>query len=298
MRFGPRRAVILAAALVLGFAARGDGSAVFVSRLVWTDAARGFGGWSGLDFTDAGRSFVAISDRGRLLRGRLLRDGAGNLAGVEAGEMERLGDAPEGAFDGETRDAEGLALGPDGRVYVSFERIHRVLDYGTDGVGAAARLPTHLHFIGLRPNKGLEALAIGPDGALYTLPEQPSSAGGTFPVLRFDGTDWQVIAQLDDRGDGFVPVGADFGPDGRFYLLERKVAPFSGFATRVRRFELSAAGLAGETLLLRTFAGTHDNLEGLAVWQDPAGQIRLTMIADDNFNFFQKTEFVEYLVPN
>jgi hypothetical protein len=49
-------------------------------------------------------------------------------------------------------------------------------------------------------------------------------------------------------------------------------------------------------VLLRSAAGTHDNLEGLAVWRDVGGHIRLTMISDDNFRFFQKTEFVEYVV--
>ena len=41
----------------------------------------------------------------------------------------------------------------------------------------------------------------------------------------------------------------------------------------------------------------HDNLEGLAVWRDDSGAIRLTMISDDNFNLLQRTELVEYAVP-
>lgn len=41
--------------------------------------------------------------------------------------------------------------------------------------------------------------------------------------------------------------------------------------------------------------GRHDNLEGLSVWRDAQG-LRLTMVSDDNFMFFQRTEFVEYRV--
>ena len=41
----------------------------------------------------------------------------------------------------------------------------------------------------------------------------------------------------------------------------------------------------------------HDNLEGLAVTRAATGQIRLTMISDDNFNPFQRSEIVEYLLP-
>ena len=33
------------------------------------------------------------------------------------------------------------------------------------------------------------------------------------------------------------------------------------------------------------------------MWRDEAGAIRLTMISDDNFNFFQRTQLVEYTVP-
>jgi hypothetical protein len=42
----------------------------------------------------------------------------------------------------------------------------------------------------------------------------------------------------------------------------------------------------------------HGNLEGLAVWQDALGTIRLTMLSDDNFNSFQRSEFVEYRVAD
>ena len=43
-------------------------------------------------------------------------------------------------------------------------------------------------------------------------------------------------------------------------------------------------------------AGEHDNLEGIAVWRDRNGDIRITMISDDNYRAFQRTEFVEYRV--
>jgi hypothetical protein len=44
--------------------------------------------------------------------------------------------------------------------------------------------------------------------------------------------------------------------------------------------------------------GVQDNLEGLSVWRDIAGQIRLTLISDDNFRLLQRTEIVEYVLPN
>ena len=296
MRFRPGRALILfAAALVLGFAGRSEGRATFVSRIVWTMDAPGFGGWSGLDVTDDGRGFVAISDRGRITAGTFRRDGAGRLAGARAGEIHRLGDSARGFFRGDPRDAEGLAVAPDGRVFVAFEAVNRVLAYADARGREATVLPLHLDFIGLIPNTSLEALAIDASGALYTLPEAVVT-GGPFPVYRFDGQSWDRFGAVRDRGDGFAPVGADIGPDGRFYLLERRYVERTGFATRVRRYDLTETGLANETDLLVTRTGTHDNLEGLAVWRDKSGRMRLTMVADDNFGRWQHSEIVEYLV--
>ncbi len=315
MRLRARRALILLTALVLGFAARSDGEAVFLSRVVWSEDQPMFGGWSGLEVTPDGAGFTAVSDRGRIVTGRFRRT-AGRIAAIEAGPLHRLGDTADGWFRNDIRDAEGLAIGPGGRVFVAFEVVRRVLAYGDTAAAQAVRLPLHRDFIGLGSNEGLEALAIDAGGALYTLPERVfngadgTTAGGPFPVYRFDGG-WTLFGHIPGRG-GFLPVGADIGPEGRFYLLERRLWPHVGFATRVRRFELRPDGgrpdgrrpdgrqqdaLAGETTLLTTRPGTHDNLEGLAIWRDTAGRLRLTMLADDNFGRFQKTEFVEYLLP-
>ena len=94
-----------------------------------------------------------------------------------------------------------------------------------------------------------------------------------------------------------MPTGADFGPAGRLYLLERGFVGL-GFYSRIRAFTLNAGGtkILSESLLLTTPVGTHDNMEGLSVWEDDQGRIRLTMISDDNFRFFQKTEMAEYVL--
>lgn len=78
-------------------------------------------------------------------------------------------------------------------------------------------------------------------------------------------------------------------------MLERLFTGY-GFSSRVRRFDVSDNGLTNETMLIDTPALRHDNLEGLAVWQDASGAIRLTMISDDNEFALQRTEIVEYRV--
>lgn len=90
-------------------------------------------------------------------------------------------------------------------------------------------------------------------------------------------------------------MGADFDTEGNLYLLERAFTGF-GFKSRVRRFFLDDDAVTAEETLLETAILQHDNLEGLSVWKDADGDIRLTMISDDNFNDFQRTEFVEYRV--
>ncbi|MGB7262337.1 MAG: hypothetical protein WBC68_09710 [Albidovulum sp.] len=37
-------------------------------------------------------------------------------------------------------------------------------------------------------------------------------------------------------------------------------------------------------------------MEGLAVWRDTQGDIRLTMVSDNNFVLFRPTEIVDYRI--
>ncbi len=137
----------------------------------------------------------------------------------------------------------------------------------------------------MQRNSSLEALAIDGNGWLYTLPERSGAEDAPFPVWRFRNGKWDQPFDLPRRG-AFLPVGADFGPDGKIYMLERRFSGILGFASRVRRLTLGPDGVIDEQTVLESPTGRHDNLEGLAVWRDQAGAIRLTMISDDNFRFF------------
>lgn len=248
----------------------------------------GFGGFSGLELSEDGTRFVAVGDNGRFLRGQITRvDG-------RAVQAKRLELTPmRGALPGPLRkgqgDAEGLALAPDGRLYVSYEGETRVWAY--DGPGAAPQiLPRHPDFARMPGNGGLEALAMARDGSLFTLAEHSGRRDWPIPLYRLAGSQWQVVTMVERRAP-FVPVGADFGPDGYLYMLERAFGGPLGFASRIRRFNLTSGQ---EETLLQTAYGRHDNLEGLSVWRDGAGLIRLSMISDDNFIALQRSELVEY----
>jgi len=294
----PRRAL---SALVLGLGlgvapALADGPrAVFLQSYVWSDPDPAFGGFSGLDLSDAGSDFVVLSDRATIWRGRFKRDSSGNITKIETGGPVELHDSTGKLLTQRTGDSEGLALAPDGSVYISFEGYARLAHYPTDG-GPAEKLPRPKDFNRLQPNSSLEALAIAPDGTLYTMPERSGSLRTPFPVWRYRDGAWTQPFAIPRDGD-WLPVGADFGPDGRFYLLERDFWGLFGFLTRVRVFDITGDTVTGGEVLVQTGAGRHDNLEGIAVWRDDSGAIRLTMVSDDNFRLLQRTEIVEYRLP-
>ncbi|MDT8857481.1 esterase-like activity of phytase family protein [Paracoccaceae bacterium Fryx2] len=263
---------------------------------VWHSSADRFGGFSAIEVMADGSRFVALSDRGAWTEGRLIRDAQGRIASVEAAPMRLLKGREEAPIAAARSDSEGLAIAPDGTAYISFEGVARVLRYASLS-GSAENLPTPTGFARFQRNSALEALAIDAQGSLYTLPERSGGDGQPFPVYRFRNGNWDQPFTIPRVGS-FLPVAADFGPDGRLYLLERQFRGLMGFASRVRRFTLGPQGIAAEELLLETPAGRHQNLEGLSVWRDAAGALRLTMIADDNFSLFLRTELVEYRVTD
>lgn len=279
-----RLPVVLAALLAAGPALA---DAEYLGRYVWSGDWPGFGGWSGIEVADDGAAFVAVSDRAALVQGRLLRDGSGRVSGVEVTDRAPITDVDGNAMRTARGDSEGIALAPDGTLYISFEGVTRVrVQQGLHG--EPSLLPDHPDFAGMQANAALESIAIGPDGAIYTMPERSGRAERPFPVYRFRNGAWDVPFSIPRRG-AFLISGADIGPDGRLYILERDFAGV-GFRSRVRSFDLTGGD---ERTELQSGVGQFDNLEGIAVWQDAQG-IRLTMISDDNQNWFQETEIVEY----
>jgi hypothetical protein len=252
----------------------------------WTEDWAGFGGFSAIEVSEDGQEFLALSDRALLVEGRLQREG-GVVTGVTVTDRAQVLDLDGTVMPMPRGDSEGLALARAGRIFLSFEGVARV--WVQDGLQGPPRgLPRADGFAGLPRNGALESLAIAPDGSIWTIPERSGRADLPFEVFRFADRAWTVAWALPRRGS-FLPAGADFGPDGRLYLLERDFTGW-GFRSRIRRF---APDGSGEEVVLETATGVHDNLEGISVWQDADG-LRITMISDDNFRFLQQTQIVEY----
>lgn len=268
----------------------------YVSTYVWTMGEADFGGYSGIELSDDGLGFTVLSDRATIRWGTIERDDAGRITAMESAGKARLRDNKgQPLKPGLLGDSEGLAIAPDGTIYVSFEGRIRVSRYESPDK-ASEVLPVAPAFRKMQRNSALESLAIGKDGTLYTMPERSGALDRPFPVYSFRNGEWDQPFSIPRNGN-WLPVGSDFGPDGKFYLLERDFRGLLGFLSRVRRFDLTEDGFVNEQVLLQSRPLQYDNLEGIAVWRDSQG-IRLTMIADDNFSFFQRTELVEYRIRN
>ena len=239
---------------------------------------------------DGGETFVAIGDNAQVLDGRFQREN-GRLTGVVRAPIGALQDVDGVAFFRKPQntlgDSEGLAL-IDGGYAISFERDHRVMIYRDGAVPKRVELPRDIQSAG--ENGGVEALAVDAMGRLIAIPDTRTGRANGFPVWRQTTTGWEVLGEIA-RTQGFAPVGADIGPRGRLFVLERAFRGI-GFQSRIRVFAPDALTPEGQ-LLWATPVRAYDNLEGISVWQDPEG-LRVTMISDDNYNWFQRTEIVEF----
>lgn len=264
-------------------------SAKLTTNLIWKRDAPWFGGFSGAEVTENGAEITLITDKGMLVRARMLRE-KGLLLGLNVREVAPIRHPDGQPAGGQFADAEGIAIGRDGATYLSFEHAQRIvrLDLKTQ---TTTRLPDHPDFARMARNKELEALAIHPNGTLFTLAERVPAQRRSFPLYAFSNGSWHVAHQIPRRGP-FMMVGADFDEKGRLYLLERTLSPL-GFRSRIRRFDLNTPQL-DEIRLMASGPGQFDNLEALSVWHDAKGHIRLTLISDDNFKSIQRTQIIEY----
>jgi murein endopeptidase len=91
----------LTVAVLLALGLQGSATARFPAHYLasfrWSGDDPLLGGMSGIEVSPDGARFVAISDRGAITRGRVLRDAAGRITGLEAPPLHRLkgaGEAP------------------------------------------------------------------------------------------------------------------------------------------------------------------------------------------------------------
>jgi hypothetical protein len=267
-----------------------------LSQYTWTMDDRYFGGLSALAVTPDGLGLTVLSDSGAYAQGRITRDDQGRITHVALAPFAALRGLGTAPLTKGRDDSEGLAIDAQGVAYISFEGVARVLRYARLD-GPAENLPTPAAFARFPRNAALEALAIDAKGRLYTLPERSGGATKPFPIYRFANGQWDAQLSLP-RDSAFLPVGADFGPDGRLYILQRQFHGIAGFSTRLIRVTVQDDQLGPIEVLLQTKTGDHGNLEGLSIWRNALGQLCASMVADNNYLPFLPTQIVEYRLPD
>ena len=279
----------------------------FRGGLALTSSYAAFGGISGIRVEPDGSHFVAVTDKGSWLRGRIVyRDG--RPAGIADAEM-----APILGPDGKALaargwyDTESLAE-LDGKLYVGIERAEQIVrfDYRRDGLAARGEpIAVPPDFKTLKFNKSLECLAALPKGAplaghLIAVTEaSPDAAGNLRSFLITPDIGGDKVERFSvKRSDDFDISDCTILGASDLLLLERRYSPARGVAIRIRRVPLAGikdgALVDGEPLFLADLAHQIDNMEGIAVHRNARGETILTLVSDDNFSVIQRNLLLQF----
>ena len=279
------------------------GKLEFRGGLQLTSPAKDFGGISALRMQPDGSHFLAVTDRGHWLRGRLVYAGSAP-AGIEDAEM-----APMLGPDGKRLaqrgwwDTESIAE-DSGTIYVGIERVHRIVkyDFAKDGLRArGVPIPVPAEFKTFPSNESLEAMAFVPKGlplagTLIVVTEAALDTAGNIKAFLLGGPNPGSFSVK--RTNDFSITDCALLPGGDLLLLERRFSWLSGPAVRIRRIAAAelrpGATVTGEQLLFGDVSQQVDNYEGLGLHRTAAGETVLTIVSDDNFSPLQRTLLMQF----
>jgi len=272
---------------------------------------KNFGGLSGIAIAADGSRFIAVSDEGMWVSGDIEYE-EGRLTNVANVKIAPLLDRRGRAFVGKNAtDAESVATydakGLDGDLLVAFERNQRIgrYNFGEKGVGAREKIITlPVEAKRMRGNKEFESVGRYPRGSrlektIIVISERfLDDAGNIIGWLIGGPTPGRFTVK---RIDDFDITDLTITPDNELIILERYFSVFSGVKMRLRKIKSAGikpgAVLDGEVLLKTDQKYTIDNMEGLASHRTADGEVRLTLISDDNFNAFQRTLLMQFALP-
>lgn len=283
----------------------------WLGGIVLSSSSPRFGGFSGLDIDKDGKRLIAVSDKGAWLTAEIDYDGHRPI-GLKNARLGPLRD-PKGAplAGKKNSDAEGLAVlnwNEGGELLVSFERRHRIVKYALTANGVSKQLgsiPLPRSMRQLRKNRGLEGLTIIGEGRLkgtiVAFAERPLQKSGGLTGWLIGGPTPGIISL--DRLNEFDVTDLAALPDGDLLVLERRYRMSADIRMRIRRIPQNAlrpgaSRISGEILFEGTGALNIDNMEGIAVHRTASGRTVLTVISDDNFNFFQRTLLMQFELPD
>jgi len=269
-----------------------------------------FGGLSSITATGPNQDIAFITDRGQFVSAKLAYDETDRLLSLIGVTMDPIQNSKGAPLPRQyARDAEGMdTVYRDGAavaVRVSFENLTRVADFSLTEArpgGPAREIDIPEWLTDLRSNKSLESLCIAPSS---------SPIAGSTLLLTEDSLDengnhrGHFLGNADKGPVGYTnspivnPTDCAFLPNGDLLVLERGVALFS-FVMNLRRVpaaEVRPGNLMTGELLLSAEGGEIDNMESLMVHVTPAGETRILIGSDNNFNDWQRHMLLEFALP-
>lgn len=260
-----------------------------------------FGGFSDLLVSADRKTFLAVSDMGFWLKGKLQYTPSGFLKSVDRkAELGQLLNTEGKTFAIKyNADAEALCSAPghepESGYLVAFERVHRVNRYNSgkslDLSGKADTLPLPTQIKESPLNGGIESMALLPDQSLFILTEGDDSVSPLSAAALLKEERWTSFQYK--RDSGYRPTSASFFPGEKILILERR---YNGPGTLGIRFSTIETNKIKENAVItpRIFCELNppiprDNYEGLATVSGTDGNLWIYIISDDNFSPVQHT---------
>jgi hypothetical protein len=279
------------------------GALTFRGGLELTSSHQHFGGISAIRVDADGAQFLAVSDKGHWLRGRIVYEGTRPVGIADAEMAPVLGQdgkplAARGWYDSESLARDG------GIVWLGIERVNRIvrLNVGRDGLLARAEpILTPPGIATLPHNKGLECLEFVPAelplaNTLIAISERGLDEAGNIKGFLHGGSGWSEFTVK--RIGEFDVSDCAVTPKGDLLILERSFSRLTGVGMRIRRVPLASvqpgAIIDGPALFTADMNYQIDNMEGLSVHRAADGALMLTLISDDNFSMVQRTLLLQF----
>lgn len=268
--------------------------------LILESSHESFGGISALRVRPDGAEFLAASDRGFWLQGRIVYEGnrpTGIAEAVIKPILDSNGKPPD------RWDVESIAEDCD-ILYAGIEKINSIVrfDYGKRGFlapGEPISVPPEIR--NLPDNQGLEAIVFVPDGyslggTLIAISEHALDESGNLQSFLIGGPMPGMF--LIKRTDSYDVSDAALLPGGDLLLLERKYSLQSQASMRIRRIpmeEIKPGALVDGPVLIEADKNYQiDNMEAISVHRASSGEIILTLMSDDNFSPAQRTILLQF----
>lgn len=260
--------------------------------VVWPDTPRRRAhGYSAVIVEQDGAQILIASDFGRFIQAGVARDAAGLITDVTTQQSWPTLLHRGGATTRFQGDLEALTRLPDGRLGLGFEHLTRLQIQSN-----LEESPQALHawnvFEDRFDNATFEALATLANGDMLAIMERADTGVTGFTQAYTYALQTGLSApQPFPVTQRFSVTGADVGPDGCLYILERRYGLFTGFQFQLIQMD-AQNWQAPRTLLYRSKPMSLGNAEGVSVWQR-GDHLVATLITDDGFPPLSPTRIIE-----